>query len=432
MRALSRWAVPMAVSAVVVVVAVSAVAQIGAASGPYRRTVDRGYVALAQPLVVQSNTSGAELVSFLRDAHALGRIAFFSDLDRFVADTTALQRRYDAITPPDPVTGAGCATAMADRAAAVSTLRSTLEDVVGGPTGLGVVDQTSATSAVSAAGVALRAADASWAACRAALRRAPGSPRLAASVWVPAGGPLDAGAAAAVVAAVAGSASLAPVHSLVLPDVVTDPPAVVSGQTLVVPATTSLVADVVVADRGNVAEEGVELGGEASLIGVTPKPVLVQRTLDFSAGRSTTVLLPAMKVEPGSSYTVQVVAESPRSSGTGALASRTIEVQVQPVATLTSVTSAPLVALQGRPVDLIADVSSSLAGVGFPTGTVAFADDGVTVPGCGAQPVHEGQATCTVTYSAVSAHAITGQYSGDARNAGSMSPAITLKVDNGT
>ena len=103
---------------------------------------------------------------------------------------------------------------------------------------------------------------------------------------------------------------------------------------------------------------------------------------------------------------------------------------MQPVATLTSVTSAPLVALRGRPVTLIADISSSLAGVGAPTGTVAFADDGATVPGCGAQPVHEGQATCTVTYSAVSAHAITGQYSGDARDAGSMSPAITLKVDD--
>ncbi len=430
MRALARLAVPMAVSAVVVVVAVSAVAQIGSASGPYRRTVDRGYAALAQPLVVQSNTTGTELVSFLRGAHALGRLAFFSGLDALATDTAALQRRYDAITPPDPVTAAGCATAMAGRAAAVSTLRSSLEGVVGGRTGLGVVDQTTATAAVTAAGVALRAADASWAACRHALGRAPGSAHLAASVWVPAGGPLDAGAAAGIVAAVAGSPSLAPVHSLVLPDVVTDPAAVESGQTLVVPATTSLVADVVVADRGNVDEEGVELGGEATLVGATPKPVLVQRTLDFTAGKSTTVLLPGFKVEPGSSYTVQVVAESPRSTGAGALASRTIQVQVQPVATLTSVTSAPLVALRGRPVELIADISSSLAGVGFPTGTVSFADDGATVPGCGAQPVHEGQATCTVTYSAVSAHAITGQYSGDTRNAGSMSPAITLKVDD--
>jgi hypothetical protein len=135
-------------------------------------------------------------------------------------------------------------------------------------------------------------------------------------------------------------------------------------------------------------------------------------------------------VEPGSSYTLQVVAESPHAPGTGALASRSVQVQVQPTATLTSVTSSPLIGVQGRSVTLIADIASSLADAGPPTGTVAFADDGTTIPGCGAQPLHTGQATCSVTYPAASAHAITASYSGDARDAGSMSPAITLKVDS--
>jgi hypothetical protein len=83
--------------------------------------------------------------------------------------------------------------------------------------------------------------------------------------------------------------------------------------------------------------------------------------------------------------------------------------------------------VRGRPVTLIADVASALTGA-TPTGTVTFQDDGTTIPGCVTQPLHEGQATCAVTYDSVSAHAITAEYSGDGRDSGSLAPAITLKV----
>jgi hypothetical protein len=416
----------------VVIVGVASVAHISSASGPYRRTVDRGYAALAQPLVAQSNASAAALQSFLHDASKLGRIAFFFDLDTLASDTAVLERRFDAITPPDPTTGALCATAIAERASAVSTLRSALEAVVGGPTGLGVGDQGAAASAMSAAGARLQSANASWAACRRALRRGAGSARVPTSVWIHDPSAFEPGAVGQFVAAVAGSHSLTPVHSIVVLAVVTDPTSVQSGATLVAPATTSLVAHVVLANQGNVDEKGVELGGEATLQGAQASAVLVQRTVSITAGRSTTMSLPALKVEPGSSYTVQVVAESPRSPGTGALASRSIQVQVQPAATLTAVTSSPLIGVRGHKVTLIANLTSSLSNggavVGGPTGTVSFADDGATVPGCGAQPVHDGQATCAVTYPTASEHSITAAYSGDARDAGSLSPAITLRV----
>jgi hypothetical protein len=156
--------------------------------------------------------------------------------------------------------------------------------------------------------------------------------------------------------------------------------------------------------------------------------VPLQRTVDLAAARSTTVLLPVFALEPGSSYTVQVVAQSPHVAGTGPLASQTIQVQVQPAAVLTSVTSSPLTALRGHPVTLIADLASALPSAGSPTGTVAFVDDGATIPGCGARVVRSAQATCSTTYSVASAHAITAAYSGDPRFAASMSPAITLKV----
>jgi len=418
----------MVLSAVVVVLAVSAVAQIGSTSGPYRRTVDGGYAALAAPLVATSNVSGAQLVTFLGDGSSLGRIAFFFTLDTLVADTADLARRYHAITPPDPVTTTGCAAAMADRAAAVSALRAALEGVVGGRTGLGVVDQGAAASAIVSAGSSLRAADGSWAACRRALRRAPGSAELPASVWVRHPGVFGESAVARFVTHVAGSRTLAPVHGLALVDIVTDPPAVAGAQMLVAPATTTLVTHVVVANHGNVDENGVELGGVATAPGATAKPVPVQRTVDLAAARSTTTVLPGFPVQPGSSYTVEVVAESPRATGTGILVTRSIQVQVQPAATLTSVTSSPLAGVRGRPVTFIAELTSSLTGLEAPTGTVAFADDGATIPGCGAQTVRKAQATCTTTYPVASVHAITAAYSGDPHYAASMSPAITLRV----
>jgi hypothetical protein len=419
----------MALSAVVAVLVVSAVAQIGPASGPYRRTVDRGYAALAQALVVQSDSSGAALRSFLGDGQTLGRVTFFGDLDALAADTAMVRGHYDDIIPPGPVTSTGqCAAAMAERAAAVASLRTSLEGVLGGRTGLGAVDRGAAAGAMSSAGTALESADASWAACRRGLRRAPGSPDLTASVWVRDPRVFDSTAARRFVAAIEGSRSLVAVHSLVLVGVVTDPSAVASAQTLVVPATTTLVTDVAVADRGNVAEEGVEIGGVATALGAPTNGVPVQRTVDLAAGASTTLRLPKFPVHPGTSYNLQITAESPRATGTGPLGSRLVEVQVQPAATLTAVTSSPLVGVRGRPVTFIADLTSSPSGIGSPTGTVTFDDDGGAIPGCDARPLHAGQATCSTTYSSASTHSITAAYTGDSRFAGSTSPAITLRV----
>ena len=46
-------------------------------------------------------------------------------------------------------------------------------------------------------------------------------------------------------------------------------------------------------------------------------------------------------------------------------------------------------------------------------GTIAFADGGVAIPGCGAQPVNaNGKATCTVTYTAIGTHVVTALYTG--------------------
>ncbi len=65
-------------------------------------------------------------------------------------------------------------------------------------------------------------------------------------------------------------------------------------------------------------------------------------------------------------------------------------------------------------------------------GTVAFADDGLPVTGCGAVPlsVATGVAACAApAYLAIGSHAITVSYSGAADFAGSTSPALTQVVN---
>ena len=79
-----------------------------------------------------------------------------------------------------------------------------------------------------------------------------------------------------------------------------------------------------------------------------------------------------------------------------------------------------------------ATVSATAPASGTRTGTVDFQDGGVTIAGCGAQPVSvAGTATCTVTYAAPGSHTIRGVYSGDANFNPSTSPNLTQTVNKG-
>ncbi len=62
-------------------------------------------------------------------------------------------------------------------------------------------------------------------------------------------------------------------------------------------------------------------------------------------------------------------------------------------------------------------------------GTVAFLDGTDGIPGCAAQPLSGGDATCTVTYAAPGSHAIGATYSGSSSFAGSSSPTISQVVN---
>jgi len=430
-RGLLRLAVPVVLAAVVIGLAVAAVRQISAQSGPYRRTVDRGYAALARPLVARSNASGSALRSLIARGVYLDRVAFLADLDGIAADTALVDRQFAAVTPPAPADApaALCARTMQLRAGASAMLRNALVAVLGGRAGTGTVDVTSAVAAAQESWASLQSADASWSSCRRALRRAPGSALLPSSQWLPPA-TFDAATAYAWVGAVAGSPSLAAVHGLEIVAMVTDPVPVSGTGVQVLPATFSVGVQVVLADRGNVDEPGVEVGGVLVRQGAPASPVPRQRTVDLGPGGATGVTLPEFSVVPGATYSLQVTAQSSDGGpAAGSIATATLALQVQQAATSIAVSSSGDPVATGRRVTYEAVVAPAPPVGGTPTGTVSFLDDGTPVPACSARPVtRTGLATCTVTYTQAAQHSVGAAYSGDARFAGSASAAITETV----
>ena len=63
-----------------------------------------------------------------------------------------------------------------------------------------------------------------------------------------------------------------------------------------------------------------------------------------------------------------------------------------------------------------------------PTGTAAFMDAGTPIPGCAAQPIVSGNASCSVVFTRIGTDPITAVYGGSAALTGSTSPTLMLSV----
>ena len=92
--------------------------------------------------------------------------------------------------------------------------------------------------------------------------------------------------------------------------------------------------------------------------------------------------------------------------------------------TTTALASSPDPAKVGQKVSYTASVGVVPPGMGLPTGTVSFSDNGTPITGCDAVTLAGGQASCTVTYSATGSHIIVATYSGDANFMASTSPEL--------
>jgi hypothetical protein len=343
----ARLVAPLVVMAVIVILAIGAVAQIGPASGPDRRTVDRSYAVLASAVVAQSNRSGATLNRLLRDGPSLERTAFFSTLDSLAAATAQDDRQLAALTPPNPAGAVAtqCGTTMADRQRATAQVRTALERFLGGRQGRGGGNEAVAAAALGDAGKVLASADASWASCRRTLRHASGSARLPASIWVKDPGVWGVQADGSFVAALLSSNSLVPVHRLALEALATDPTSVPGASGVgVLPPTTALRIRVVLANPGNVDEVGVTVVVTAVPEGRAPVPHPVQERTQVAAGDSVALAPPPLRVGPGRSYVLHITATA--EGGATAAISLSVRVSIVPplpttTTTTTTTTTAP-------------------------------------------------------------------------------------------
>jgi hypothetical protein len=107
-------------------------------------------------------------------------------------------------------------------------------------------------------------------------------------------------------------------------------------------------------------------------------------------------------------------------------ASNRVVVGPDPTSTTLAASSTTLAA--GATGTLTATVAPADAGAVAPTGTVAFADGGTTIPACASQPLSGAVATCSVSYPDGGSHAITAAYQADVNFGGSTSPSRTLTV----
>jgi hypothetical protein len=111
--------------------------------------------------------------------------------------------------------------------------------------------------------------------------------------------------------------------------------------------------------------------------------------------------------------------------------SRLVEVEAwtsgaAPPPTATVVTSSLTPSTFGASVTFTATITGA-----SPTGTVGFTDNGNAIAGCSNVSVNAATATCATATLAVGTHGIVATYSGDAANAGSVSPTLTQVVNSG-
>jgi hypothetical protein len=336
----ARVVIPGVLATVVVVLLIGAVSQIGPASAPDRRTIDRSFAVLASPVAAHSNVSGASLRSFLRHAPTLDRATFFSDLDAVASATDLDAHQFAGLTPPVPSGGVAemCGSTMDGRRSAAGRVRSALEGLLGGRGGHGGGNEAAAARQLQRAGTEMEAADSSWASCRKALRRGPGTAQLPVSTWVTNPSIWGATSVGRLVASLQGSSSLLPVHQVTLLTVALDPPAVPGADGVsILPPTGSLRFRVDLANTGNVDEADVELVLSAVPDGRARTPNPVRTRVAVATGRSLAVAPPPLHVVPGTSYVLHIRATA---SGSVATSSISVRVSLPPPTSTTTTTTA--------------------------------------------------------------------------------------------
>ena len=313
---------------------------VGHASRPYWRSINRSYAAQAVPIVTSSNASASALSTFMSEAPGLGRHQVQAQLEALVRITTDDALLATGLVPPEP--SAPIATAFAasmdDRATAVGDLRgalfgllgiqpsssgTTTSEASGGSGAPAILTTSEAETRLQGVADLLRRSDQQYTAFQSATQSAPGHARMVDSVWLRDPAQWTSAQLAALTQALATAPSLAVVHHVVLtPNGVRLTPASVppGAQAAaqngappgasVLPPTTRLGVQAVVQNLGNVPESGVVV--KASVQPSSGGAAEVESTrVSMPPGTAAIATLTHLRVQPSQTYTLTVTVVAP-------------------------------------------------------------------------------------------------------------------------
>jgi hypothetical protein len=383
-------------SVVVGVVVIGSLAEINAQSAGYRRQTDAAYGQLASVVVADSNQTGSRLSALMASAGRLAdgpvapnpsgvqplsagtsttaRARLQQGLDEAVRDSADEAARAAALVPPYPTGSVSqrLVDVMRARAAGAATLRTVIDGLLGmsplpvagsppSPSPASPpapVPVASASARLTAVGRQLVDADSGYAGLRAYIRHSHLPVGLPASVWVPeptAVAPLGPLPLAAAASSLAASASLAPVHQMVITAASLSPPAVTTGGSglittdcsdpsstgvattpTVLPPTATLDLAATVTNCGTVTETGVTVTQTLTLAdpaGTPPPPTDARggenRTrVTLVSGGSVALDLPGFTVATGHRYDIVLAIAVPPGQVATAGATQAFLVQI--------------------------------------------------------------------------------------------------------
>ncbi|MGA8416165.1 MAG: Ig-like domain-containing protein [Candidatus Dormiibacterota bacterium] len=193
----------------------------------------------------------------------------------------------------------------------------------------------------------------------------------------------------------------------------------------------------VVASSANPSVAGTGVSYTATVSAVAPASGIPTGTVAFLDGASTipgcaTQALVAGMASCSATYAVAgshaITAVYSGDTNFAFSSSSALNQNIELADSATTVTSPDSVWAAGQPGVFKATVSPVAAAHVTPSGTAAFMDAGAPIPGCAAQPVVAGNASCSVAFTGIGTYPITAVYSGDAALTGSTSPPLMLSV----
>ena len=193
----------------------------------------------------------------------------------------------------------------------------------------------------------------------------------------------------------------------------------------------------VIVSSANPSVAGQDVSYTATVSAVAPASGTPSGTVAFLDGASTvagcaTQTLTAGMASCTVSYTIvgahAITAAYSGDPNFAGSSSAPLNQPVVPAESATTVTSPASTWAAGEVESFTATVSPVWPGQITPIGSAAFMDAGAPIPGCAAQPVVSGTASCATAFAAIGTYPITAVYSGDAALTGSTSAAFVLSV----